>query len=174
MMMKTFPENTTLNSILTYIEDATKFGVRNRALFAVRQNLRLKDISDLLVSDILNPDMTIRRFYIAADGEKFILNDEVRSELYRYLISRFSASNKSIESIQIDELDIPLFPTQKSDSFSPNTLAQHYTYQDKLISEHFQKRQRPAKASKSVVDSAIHKSRFNRFNESLKQVFSNS
>jgi hypothetical protein len=148
--------------------------VRNRALFAVRQNLRLKDISDLLVSDVLNPDMTIRRFYIADDGEKFILNDEVRSELYRYLISRFNASNDSIESIQIDELDIPLFPTQKSDSFSPNTLAQHYTYQDKLIFEHFKTSQRPVKASKSIVDSAIHKSRLNRFNESLKQVFSST
>lgn len=97
--MNPLPANTNLKSILTYIEEATKWGVRNRALFAVRQNLRLKDISDLLVSDVLNPDMTIRRFYIAEDGEKFVLNDEVRGELYRYLISRFSVSDDSIESI---------------------------------------------------------------------------
>jgi hypothetical protein len=170
MMMKTFPANTTLKSILSYIEDATRFGVRNRALFALRQNLRLKDISDLLVSDVLNPDMTIRRFYIAEDGEKFILNDEVRSELYRYLLSRFSVSGESIESIQIQNSDIPLFPTQKSDSFTPNTLAQHYTHQDKLIFEHFQPPKRLSRASKKASDSPGSQSRVKQFYDGFLRV----
>lgn len=168
--MNPLPANTNLKSILTYIEEATKWGVRNRALFAVRQNLRLKDISDLLVSDVLNPDMTIRRFYIAEDGEKFVLNDEVRGELYRYLISRFSVSEDSIESIQIDELDIPLFPTQKSDSFTPNTLAQHYTHQDKLISEHFQPPKRLSKATKTKANIPGRQSRLKQFYDDLLRV----
>ena len=48
MMLNKIPANTSLQSVLTYLDTSTKWGARNRALFAVRQQLRIKDISDLL------------------------------------------------------------------------------------------------------------------------------
>ncbi len=53
MMLNKFPKDTDLQSILFYLGEAPKWGARNRALFALRQILRIKDIAGLRVSDVL-------------------------------------------------------------------------------------------------------------------------
>jgi hypothetical protein len=133
MMLNKLPDNTSLQSILNYLDTSAKWGARNRALFAVRQQLRIKDISDLLVSDLVNPDMTIRRFFISKDGIRFELGDDVRAEVRRYLIARFDIESESLEALLALDLNVSLFPTQKRCQFSPNTLAQHFCLLDKSI-----------------------------------------
>jgi hypothetical protein len=138
MMLNKIPANTSLQSVLTYLDTSTKWGARNRALFAVRQQLRIKDISDLLVSDMVNPDMTIRQFFMSRDGIRFELSEEVQTEVRRYLIDRFEIKGETLEQLLALDLDVSLFPTQKRGQFSPNTLAQHFSHLDKLIHQRFQ------------------------------------
>jgi hypothetical protein len=137
MMLNKIPANTTLQSILNYLDTSAKWGARNRALFAVRQQLRIKDISDLLVSDMVNPDMTIRRIFISKDGIKFELSEEVQAEVRRYLIDRFDIEGESLEPLLALNRNVSLFPTQKRCQFSPNTLAQHFSHLDKRIHQRF-------------------------------------
>lgn len=137
MMLNKFPANTTLQSILNYLDTSAKWGARNRALFAVRQQLRIRDITDLLVSDLLNPDMTIRRFFISKDGIKFELSEEIQVEVRRYLIDRFDIEGESLEPLLALNRNVSLFPTQKRCQFSPNTLAQHFSHLDKRIHQRF-------------------------------------
>ncbi|PUE27969.1 hypothetical protein [Limnohabitans sp. Jir72] len=138
MMLNKIPANTSLQSILTYLDTSTKWGARNRALFAIRQQLRIKDISDLLVSDIVKPDMTLRRIFISRDGTRFELSEEVQAEVRRYLIARFDIKGTSLEPLLALDLNVSMFPTQKRCQFSPNTLAQHFSHLDKRIQERFQ------------------------------------
>lgn len=138
MMLNKFPANTTLHSILNYLDTSAKWGARNRALFAVRQQLRIKDITHLLVSDMVNPDMTIRRFFMSKDGIRFELSEEVQTEVRRYLIARFDIEGATLEPLLALDLDVSLFPTQKRCKFSPNTLAQHFSNMDKHIHQWFQ------------------------------------
>lgn len=137
MMLNKLPVNTPLPSILSYLDTSGKWGARNRALFALRQQLRIKDISDLLVSDMVNPDMTIRRLFISNDGNRFELSEEVQAEVHRYLLARFEIKGETLEPLLALDLDVPLFPTQKRCQFSPNTLAQHFSYLDRQIHQRF-------------------------------------
>lgn len=137
MMLNKFPANTSLQSILSFLDTSSKWGARNRALFAVRQKLRIRDITDLLVSDLLNPDMTIRRFFISKDGIKFELSEEIQAEVRRYLIDRFDIEGESLEPLLALNRNVALFPTQKRCQFSPNTLAQHFSHLDKRIHQRF-------------------------------------
>jgi hypothetical protein len=137
MMLNKFPANTSLQTILTYLDSSSKWGARNRALFAVRQQLRIKDISDLLVSDMVNSDMTIRRFFMSRDGNRFELSQEIQAEVHRYLLVRFDIKGETLEPLLALDLDVSLFPTQKRYQFSPNTLAQHFSHLDKLIHQRF-------------------------------------
>lgn len=155
MMLNKFPANTSLQSILNYLDTSVKWGARNRALFAVRQQLRIKDISDLLVSDMVNPDMTIRRFFLSKDGIRFELGEDVQAEVRRYLIDRFEIEGESLEPLLTLDLDVSLFPTQKRCQFSPNTLAQHFSHLDKLIHQRFQATGRDRSAQNKSVSSAM-------------------
>jgi flagellar biosynthesis component FlhA len=150
MMLNKLPTNTSLSNILSFIETKTKFGIRNRALFLMRQNLRLRDISEMLVSDVLNPDLTIRRFYTAKDGTKYELSEQVRTELDRYLIVQFTDKSKALESISLEDFNLSLFPTQKAEKFTPNTIAQHFSLQDRLIHEHFKQSTSTAEMNKNT------------------------
>ncbi len=152
MMLNKLPANTTLQSILNYLDTSTKWGARDRALFAVRQQLRIRDITDMLVSDLLNPDMTIRRFYITKDGIKFELSEEVQAEVRRYLIDRFDIEGESLEPLLALDRNVSLFPTQKRCHFSPNTLAQHFSHLDKRIHQRFQITGRGNSAQKNTSD----------------------
>ncbi|MFM7000204.1 MAG: hypothetical protein ACKOXU_03955, partial [Limnohabitans sp.] len=97
MMLNKIPANTSLQSILTYLDTSTKWGARNRALFAVRQQLRIKDIALLSVSSVVNLDASVRRFVVAPDGKRFDLSTATQAELKRYIQSRFGI--KSLEDL---------------------------------------------------------------------------
>lgn len=137
MMLNKLPTNTPLHSILDYLETSTKWGARNRAQFVLRQQLRIKDISALQVSDVLGLHGVVRSHYIAQDGTAYLLDEALRAELDRYLISRFQPQGNSLKSLINNDLDVPLFPTQKRERFSNNTLAQHFSLLDKDVWQRF-------------------------------------
>lgn len=137
MMLNKFPANTSLQSILNYLDTSTKWGARNRAQFALRQRLQIKDISVLQVSDVLGLHGVVRCHYIAEDGITYLLDEQLRAELHRYLISRFQLKGDSLKALVDTDLDVPLFPTQKRERFSNNTLAQHFSLMDKEIWKRF-------------------------------------
>lgn len=137
MMLNKMPPNTPISSVLSHLETATKWGSRNRAMFALRQCLRIRDISVLKVSDVLGFDGCIRDHYISEDGIFYELGEDVRSELHRYLVSRFELKGGVLKGLIGADLDVPLFPTQKRERFSNNTLAQHFSYLDKAIHQRF-------------------------------------
>lgn len=147
MMLNKMPPNTTISSVLSHLETATKYGDRNRAMFALRQLLRIRDISVLQVSDVLGLNGVVRGHYIAQDGIVYLLDDDLKEELHRYLLSRFQLKGNSLKPLINTDLDVPLFPTQKRERFSNNTLAQHFCYLDKSIWERFALQQATKKAS---------------------------
>jgi hypothetical protein len=137
MMLNKMPANTSLQSILNHLETNSKWGARNRALFALRQQLRIKDISALKVSDVLGLHGVVRGHYIAEDGTVYLLDESLRAELHRYLISRFQPHGGLLQPLAHLDLDVPLFPTQKRERFSNNTLAQHFSLLDKDVWQRF-------------------------------------
>jgi hypothetical protein len=149
MMLNKMPPNTPISLVLSHLETATKWGRRNRAMFALRQLLRIRDISVLQVSDVLGYDGKLRSHYISDDGIFYELDDEVKDELHRYLLTRFELEGNSLKDLVGADLDVPLFPTQKRERFSNNTLAQHFCYLDKSIWQHFVVRPAVKKASLS-------------------------
>ena len=106
-------------------------------MFALRQHLRIRDISRLQVSDVLGINGVIRGHYISEDRIVYLLEDDLKEELHRYLLSRFQLKGNSLNQLINTDLDVPLFPTQKRDRFSNNTLAQHFCYLDKSIYKRF-------------------------------------
>lgn len=150
MMLNKLPPNTPITSVLSHLETLGKHGFRNRAIFACRFALRIRDVSALQVSDVLAMDGTIRRLYISPDGRRFHLDDELRSELHRYLVWYFDLEDGSLRQLtKTTNLNIPLFPTQKKERWTNNTLAQLYSSLDKQIHEHFAHQQATKKPSMS-------------------------
>jgi hypothetical protein len=147
MMLNKMPPNTTISSVLSHLETSTKWGSRNRAMFALRQLLRIRDISVLQVSDVLGLNGVVRGHYIAQDGIVYLLDDDLKQELHRYLLSRFQLKGNSLKPLINTDLDVPLFPTQKRERFSNSTLAQHFCYLDKSIWQRFALQQATKKAS---------------------------
>jgi len=140
MMMNKLPSNTQLSNILEFLESFPRWSARNRCLFALRQVLRIKDISVLRVSDVINQEGIISECFISGiDGVHFELDLDLRSEIERYLKYLFSVpTSESLKQILESDTDIPLFATQKKAcGFSPNTLAQHYSLTDRVIHRHF-------------------------------------
>lgn len=137
MMLNKMPPNIPISSVLSHLGTAAKWGARNRAMFALRQHLRIRDISRLQVSDVLGLNGVIRGHYISEDGIVYLLDDDLKEELHRYLLSRFQLKGNSLKPLISNDLDVPLFPTQKRERFSNNTLAQHFSYLDKSIWERF-------------------------------------
>jgi hypothetical protein len=133
MMLNKMPPDISIESVLDHLETKTKYGTRNRAMFVLRQRLRIRDISELLVSDVLGLDGKIRSCYISADGQVFHLDEHLKAELHRYLVNHFELNGNSLSSLLAVNLNFPLFPTQKRARFSNNTLAQHFSYLDKSI-----------------------------------------
>jgi hypothetical protein len=74
------PPNVPISSVLSHLETATKWGVRNRAMFALRQYLRIRDISRLQVSDVLGLNGVVRGHYISEDGIVYLLDDDLKEE----------------------------------------------------------------------------------------------
>lgn len=141
MMLNKLPPNTSITTVLSHLETLGRHGLRNRTIYACRLALRIRDVSALQVSDVLAMDGSIRRLYISPDGRRFHLNDELRSELHRYLVWYFDLEvGSSLRQLaKTKNLNISLFPTQKKERWTNNTLAQLYSALDKQIHERFNK-----------------------------------
>ena len=147
MMLNKMPADTPISLVLNHLETATKWGARNRAMFALRQRLRIRDISMLRVTDVLGFDGRVRGHFISEDGLVFQFDQALKAELHRYLLNRFELEGDSLKSLISMDMNIPLFPTQKRERFSNNTLAQHFCYLDKSIWARFKPAQAVKKAS---------------------------
>jgi hypothetical protein len=138
MMLNKSPMSISLAEILEYLDRNERWGARNRALYAVRQQLRIKDIAPLTIGDLFHPDMIIRHTYVSSiDGARYELDVFTKTELQNYVLTLLDAEGQGFDDPDQIDFDIPIFPTNKRNSFSANTLAQHYSYLDKEISSHF-------------------------------------
>jgi hypothetical protein len=140
MMLNKRPENVSLTVILQYLDRNERWGTRNRTLYAIRQQLRLKDIAPFTIGDLFHPDMTIRQTYISPiDQKSYQLDTITKIELQNYVLTLLDAEGQGFDDPDQIDFDIPIFRTNKRECFSANTLAQHFSYLDKEISSHFNK-----------------------------------
>ncbi len=114
---------TELTQVLHYI-GTTKYAERNRAMLLMGfwAGLRVKEIAQLKMGDVLNDDGTIRseiRLSAAQtkgnDGRTVFLPNKLRDELAVYLTTR-----------HIKDPKVAFFHTSNRLSFTPNTLCQHF------------------------------------------------
>ncbi len=112
-----------LDQVLRFIS-TRKFAERNRAMLLMSfwAGLRVKEIAQLKMGDVLNNDGTIRseiRLSAAQtkgnDGRTVFLPSKLRYELGVY-----------IKTCHITNADIPLFHTSTRLCWTPNTLCQHF------------------------------------------------
>lgn len=112
-----------LDQVLRYIS-TRKYAERNRAMLLMGfwAGLRVKEISQLKMGDVLNDDGTIKsEIRLSAeqtkgnDGRTVFLPAKLIDELAVYLKTRY-----------IKEADIPLFHTSCKLGWTPNTLCQHF------------------------------------------------
>ncbi len=109
--------------VLRYIS-TRKYAERNRAMLLMGYwaGLRVKEIAQLKMGDVLNDDGTIRseiRLSAAQtkgnDGRTVFLPTKLKEELLAYLKTRY-----------VKDPTIALFHTSNRLSFTPNTLCQHF------------------------------------------------
>ncbi|MBU3627710.1 site-specific integrase [Polynucleobacter sp. AP-Reno-20A-A9] len=112
-----------LEQLLRYISSTT-YPERNRAMLLMGYwaGLRVKEIAQLKMGDVLNEDGTIKsEIRLSAqqtkgnDGRTVFLPAKLKEELAVYLKTR-----------HITMSDIPLFHTSKRLGWTPNTLCQHF------------------------------------------------
>ena len=112
-----------LEQVLRYIS-TRKYAERNRAMLLMGYwaGLRVKEIAELKMGDVLNVDGTVKwEIRLSAqqtkgkDGRTVFLPAKLREELMVYLKTRY-----------IKEADIPLFHTSCRLGWTPNTLCQHF------------------------------------------------
>lgn len=112
-----------LDQVLRYIS-TRKYAERNRAMLLMGfwAGLRVKEIAQLKMGDVLNDDGSIRsEIRLSAEqtkgdlGRTIFLPNKLRDELSAYLKTRF-----------IKEADIPLFHTSARLGWSANVLTQHF------------------------------------------------
>lgn len=90
----------------------------------------------------IDPRLERDKIKAAAEAASNVLSFE-----RAYLLNRFQLGGNSLKPLIITDLDVPLFPTQKRERFSNNTLAQHFCYLDKSIWQRFVVQQATKKAS---------------------------
>jgi hypothetical protein len=106
----------------------TKYPDRNKAMFYLREIMRLKDIAGLrTIGDVLERDGQFRPYVVASDGQICSLDARARGLLTIYLMKRF---RKPLELIGRHE---PLFPTEKSDGAQMSSLPQLFWAIDLVI-----------------------------------------
>ena len=112
-----------LEQVLRYMS-TRKYAERNRAMLLMGfwAGLRVKEIAQLKMGDLLNSDGTIKseiRLSAAQtkgnDGRTVFLPAKLKEELAVYLKTR-----------HITMPDIPLFHTSKRLGWTPNTMCQHF------------------------------------------------
>jgi hypothetical protein len=104
-------------------------GPRNRALYSLRQTLRLKDIICLnCVGDVVSSDGSVSGSVQVYNGARVVLDSRSRTMIYLYLVKRFRLCN-----LRAADQTLPLFKTAKSDYLTVERLAQLFCEMDSKI-----------------------------------------
>jgi len=125
-----------IRKVLLYIA-AHKHSARNRAMFLLTTNcgLRVKEVSQLRLSNILNSEGKIREeFFLSVEqtkgskGRTIYLSKKMQEELHNYLSIRFKLDD--LLAVTYTDTSRALFPSQQNNNrgFSPSTLCQHFHY----------------------------------------------
>jgi integrase/recombinase XerD len=110
-----------LQQLLDFVQ-TTKHAARNRAMLLMTHlaGMRVGEVAAVLLSDVLANDGTVREeIYLAAaqtkgaEGRTVLLNARLREELSSF-----------IRTVRVRNPKQPLFATQRSAGFTPNSLTQ--------------------------------------------------
>lgn len=122
-----------LNLLLLYTS-TRKYAERDRCMLLLTYwaGMRIGEVAATKIKDVLAADGTIKQeINLTAEQTKgkyarsVVLNDKLRKELMRYLLTRFS--KQELIAIQYSQVkDKPLFCTQKSEGFNANTACYHF------------------------------------------------
>jgi hypothetical protein len=135
MILTSLPDKP-YHQLIEHLTTTTRHGNRNRCLYALRPNLRAKDIASLTLRDILDFDGSIRTFFIAEDGRRVRIPTSVRPELERYLRCEFETHDLR-HLIRTEDPDTYLFETQQHSAFSPAAIRQTFHAIDRQLHLHF-------------------------------------
>lgn len=150
IMNNCLPKTITLIDIYNFIELNSRLvahGRRNRAMFCLRAHagLRMRDIADMSVNQVLSVDMTLRTKFVSAhDGKAVHLDEHTQHELTSYLCALYQI--ECLSDFPICRLFDVMFKTSKREKFTISTLCQHFCLQDKSIREFDQALRSPANA----------------------------
>ena len=122
-----------LNLLLLYAS-TRKYAERDRCMLLLTYwaGMRIGEVAATKIKDVLAADGTIKQeINLTAEQTKgkyarsVVLNDKLRKELMRYLLTRFS--KQELIAIQYSPAkEKPLFATQKSEGFNANTACYHF------------------------------------------------
>lgn len=119
--------------LLLYIQ-TRKYAERDRALVAMSYyaGMRVKEIACTKIGDVLTNDGSIKaELRLTKEQTKgkysrtVVLSEKLRKEILVYLQYRFN-TKQLIAVTYTDNMQKPLFNTQKSDGFSANSLCYHF------------------------------------------------
>jgi hypothetical protein len=150
MMKNCLPKMITLIDIYNFIEFNSRLvahGRRNRAMFCLRAHagLRMRDIADMSVNQVLSVDMTLRTKFVSAhDGKAVHLDEHTQHELTSYLCALYQI--ECLADFPICRFFDVMFKTSKREKFTISTLCQHFCLQDKSIRDFDQALRSPANA----------------------------
>lgn len=122
-----------LNLLLLYI-NTRRHAARDRlmVLMTFFAGMRIKEVVATTVRDVLANDGSVRyELNLSAEktkgkyGRTVVLPEKLRKEIQDYIYSRFT-EKQLIALSYSNNLEIPLFPTQKREGFDPNTACYHF------------------------------------------------
>lgn len=151
IMMNCLPKTLTLIDIYDFIQCNSRLvaqGRRNRAMFCLRAHtgLRMRDIADMSVNQVLSADMTLKTKFVSAhDGQAVHLDEHTQHELTCYLCAQYQI--ECLADFPICRFFDVMFKTSKREKFTISTLCQHFCLQDKSIREFDQALRSPANAT---------------------------
>lgn len=122
-----------LKRVLNYIA-TRRHAARDRAMLLLTTNagMRIGEVASVNVCDVLALDGTIKdEIRLSADQTKgkhartVVLSERMQKELLVYLQQRFG-TDKLVAVTYTDQMDKPLFSTQKRAGFNANTACYHF------------------------------------------------
>lgn len=122
-----------LNALFRYVA-TRKYAARDRAILACTYfgGMRIGEVAALRIKDVLAADGTIKlEINLTAEqtkgkyGRTVVLPEKLRKEIKTYLQTRFT-EKQLIALTYSNQLDKPLFATQKRQGFDPNTACYHF------------------------------------------------
>ena len=122
-----------LDALFRYVA-TRKYAARDRAILACTYfgGMRIGECAALRIKDVLAADGTIKlEINLTAEqtkgkyGRTVVLPEKLRKEIKTYLQTRFT-EKQLIALTYSNQLENPLFATQKRQGFDPNTACYHF------------------------------------------------